>query len=580
MAFSHGVEVRVHRALILDRPFSALDVASDGRGLRFGVRGSRRDALFDRLGRRHAPPEAMVRFVELVQLGNIMRALLLRLRRRLEHGQQRLCSFDRRTGERGARVRQLLLICACALYGREGLKESVKVAVVAFVVDQSLELGVVELAKALVEVDRIEIVQPPTVALHRASMLLATQDTTRLVVDLVDEDDALALALTCRTLRDAVRSLFSQPHPRAPRLRTRTRACACSVTRMAWARACGCPCACRWAAQLGKQEVLEWARAQGCPWHGAVVGASAGGHAELVRWLHEEGCASEPRVLALEAAAEGGHVGVLAELIRQEGYAWSHLVSTAAARGGHVTTLAWLHKRGCPHGPWLMTAAAAGGHMDALRWAHETGCRMGVSDGKPTANAAAGGGHLAVLRWLRGHGCAWDAETSSLLARGGHLDALRWARAEGCPWDSRACAAAAAGGHLDVLRWLRANGCPWGAETCSAAARGGHLHVLQWAREHNCVWDAAALAEATEHGHAHVAAWAHAAGAPDQSVVYEAPALWGGLSAAVQRLMRADESDEDDDGRESEGEASHARAAQLARLIGLASASASRSGAR
>ncbi|KAG8461449.1 hypothetical protein KFE25_001053 [Diacronema lutheri] len=101
-----------------------------------------------------------------------------------------------------------------------------------------------------------------------------------------------------------------------------------------------------------------------------------------------------------------------------------------------------------------------------------------------------------------------------------------------------------------------------------------------WAREHNCVWDAAALAEATEHGHAHVAAWAHAAGAPDQSVVYEAPALWGGLSAAVQRLMRADESDEDDDGRESEGEASHARAAQLARLIGLASASASRSGAR
>ena len=129
---------------------------------------------------------------------------------------------------------------------------------------------------------------------------------------------------------------------------------------------------------------------------------------------------------------------------------------------------------------------------------------------------AAEGGHLGALQYLRGLDppCPWDIDTCKWAAWGGHLDILKWARSEDppCPWDVWTCAAAAEGGHLEVLHWLREQDppCPWGLSTCSFSARGGHLEVLKFARGQDppCRWGRDMCRElASQNGHEHVIEW-------------------------------------------------------------------------
>jgi len=183
--------------------------------------------------------------------------------------------------------------------------------------------------------------------------------------------------------------------------------------------------------------------------------AAAGGNAEVVRWLHEHGCAFD------ESACSG------------------------AARFGHLEVLKWLRQRDCPWNMWCLNDAAWGGHDEVIVWARANGCEWSLH----AAMWAARKGHVSTLRLLRRMGCRWDEKACMWAAREGHLEALQYLRTgDGgvCPWDAKTCWAAAVAGHLEVLQWARANGCPWTWMTWAGAALTGQVHVLRWLRANGC----------------------------------------------------------------------------------------------
>jgi hypothetical protein len=69
-----------------------------------------------------------------------------------------------------------------------------------------------------------------------------------------------------------------------------------------------------------------------------------------------------------------------------------------AAAGGHLEVVRWLHENrseGCT--VWAMNRAAGGGFLEVIRWLHENrneGCTIQAMD------LAASGGHVEVVRWL------------------------------------------------------------------------------------------------------------------------------------------------------------------------------------
>ena len=234
--------------------------------------------------------------------------------------------------------------------------------------------------------------------------LLDNHASLRLVADAVHEDDALALALACTPLRDALFARF----PRLPadhahggqRIRTRDAAVVATAGRLAW--------------------VLEMEMGLGEGWRPA--------------WLE--------RGLTDEVAIRVAYLGGLAALQ----WVWQLRQREPAL---------WLHEPHCAGA--VCISAARGGQLDVLLWARENGFDWAGETTSPsgtTCAAAARGGHLGVLKWARENGSEWTESTCSGAARGGHLGVLRWAKEQGCPWDWQTVVAAAEGGHLEVLMWV------------------------------------------------------------------------------------------------------------------------------
>jgi hypothetical protein len=391
--------------------------------------------------------------------------------------------------------------------------------------------------------------------------LLDNHASLRLVTDAVHEDDALALALACSPLRDALFARF----PRLPadhahggqRIRTRDAAVVATAGRLAWVLEMemglgegwrpawlergltdevairvaylGGLAALQWVWQLRQREPALWLHEPHCA--GAVcISAARGGQLDVLLWARENGFdwageTTSPSGTTCAAAARGGHLGVL-KWARENGSEWTESTCSGAARGGHLGVLRWAKEQGCPWDWQTVVAAAEGGHLEVLMWVYSVPIgSFGPWSGIPAPNtlfrqhaacfAAAGGGHLAVLQWGRARDARyghqefmWNTRTSWAAARGGHLEVLQWARENGCPWDTTCCLGAARGGHLRVLQWARENGCAWGKATCSSAARGGHLGVLQWARENGCAWGEKTCLAAAVGGHLEVLLWA------------------------------------------------------------------------
>ena len=373
--------------------------------------------------------------------------------------------------------------------------------------------------------------------------LLDNHASLRLVADAVHEDDALALALACTPLRDALFARF----PRLPadhvhaghRIRTRDAAVVATAGRLAWVLGLGEGRRPAWlelgsrphevaarVARLGGLAALQWVWQldvlrlererpvgdNGCDWGWMTCAAAArGGHLGVLKWARENGCEWSWRTCSF--AARGGHLGVL-QWARENGCEWDWQTCIEAAQGGHLGVLMWALRNGVPSPECyldrqlLALAAARGGHLEVLQWA-----RQNCSDDQflwsaRTCCLAARSGHLEVLQWARENGCPWDTTCCSAAARGGHLRVLQWARENGCAWWKETCFWAARGGHLGVLQWARENGCEWGAKTCMGAVVGGHLEVLQWAVQNDCAWDIPRCLEAAQdYHHPAVEAW-------------------------------------------------------------------------
>ena len=129
-------------------------------------------------------------------------------------------------------------------------------------------------------------------------LLLDERGLLSLVLDLLSADEALCVALVCRSFRDKV---FDR-HATAvsPRLRTSVSAVVGSIARLAWARQlgrCGRCCqtaadsTCRIAATSQDPSLLSWAVENGCKWileacaRAAAVAGSVGALEWIINWV-------------------------------------------------------------------------------------------------------------------------------------------------------------------------------------------------------------------------------------------------------------------------------------------------------
>ena len=122
------------------------------------------------------------------------------------------------------------------------------------------------------------------------------------------------------------------------------------------------------------------------------------------------------RMFGVLEAAERGHLSTLKRLHQQGLVQFTSEICEKAASGGHFELLKWAHANGCP---WdnpgrpstgvpldgnTCVCAASNGHLDILKWVVANGCPWD----KWTCSNAASHGQLEVFRWAREHGCPRD----------------------------------------------------------------------------------------------------------------------------------------------------------------------------
>ena len=191
------------------------------------------------------------------------------------------------------------------------------------------------------------------------------------VAEALHPDDALAVALSCRTLWRA---------STAPPRHTRYDAALFSVNRLLWALNSGLKLS-----------------------HKLAERASALGKLELLRALYGLD-ASIFDHSTKDAAARHGCIEVL-EWLAEMGIE-SEFAANEAAKYGQIEALKWLHERGSILTAAVCISAACGGQLEALRYAHSNGAPLDDM----VCYDAARGGHREVLRYAHSNGCSWVAE--------------------------------------------------------------------------------------------------------------------------------------------------------------------------
>lgn len=367
-------------------------------------------------------------------------------------------------------------------------------------------------------------------------------DLVRLVVDLIDEDDSLAAALTGRWLRAAVCGDLTSRWPDGTRLGPR--AVTASPARLQWALARNLipmhsAGVCTAAAKAGRLAVLQAARAAGLPWdkggaQGAFSQAALGGHLEVLVWAHANGSTHDGSAAYAAAGAPSRRIEMLEWL--WNGPAWNesspstkeaHAALCCAARSGHLEVVQWLIGHGVSwvgnQSPCPGESAAEKGHLHVLKWAKlnaldlpdnlvwcaansvqfdiikwaitEAGFEWNGADDpwEETFDQIALSGNVEIMQWAHDHGCTMSGSAFAYAACHGSLECLKWLQQHGVPMpeSAEACRVAAASGKLECLQWLRAQGFPWDAGTCRAARRATWVipeaeATLSWAQAHGC----------------------------------------------------------------------------------------------
>ncbi|WZN65965.1 putative ankyrin repeat protein [Chloropicon roscoffensis] len=348
----------------------------------------------------------------------------------------------------------------------------------------------------------------------------------KIVDENVQQNDLLALAMTCRFFREKQKDLGKKVetdlnYGSLRRLKNSGKVTSHTLGWFQWV------CDTLEILPGYKYDLDE--RVKGAMYEGDLVNYAAfQGSVEILRWLVEDK-GWELNVETDRWAGRGGSVEVLEylnfittrgllEYLGGEGYEFTKAACHGAAIGGSLKALKFL--RGLePPCPWDVNTcshAAYGGHLEALKWARSQDPPCPWNE--MTCADAARGGHLEVLKWARSEDppCPWDEMTCNGAAHEGQLEVLKWVRDQDppCPWDERTCREAAQEGHLEVLKFLRAQKppCPWDEGTCQWAARNGHLEVLKWVRSQDppCPWGASTCAYAAFGGRHDVLKWLRA----------------------------------------------------------------------
>ncbi|WZN64715.1 putative ankyrin repeat protein [Chloropicon roscoffensis] len=304
----------------------------------------------------------------------------------------------------------------------------------------------------------------------------------KIVDENVQQNDTVALALTCRFYREKQKDLGGklETNLTAKHLLNLQKRGKVAPYSLGWFQ---------WVCDTFKilpGFKLGYMRVEGAVYEGDLVHYAAfQGSVEILRWLMEEK-GWEPNEKTGLKAGRGGSVEILEYLV-DSGYELTRGACAGAAGEGHLEALKFL--RGldppCPWSAWTCAEAAKGGHLDILKWlrSQDPPCPWSAW----TCSVAAQEGHLEVLKWLRSQDppCSWDWVTCLSAAQEGHLEVLKWLRSQDppCRWDERTCAYAARRGHLDILKWARSEDppCPWSRRSCrEVASNYVHEHIVKW----------------------------------------------------------------------------------------------------
>ena len=159
----------------------------------------------------------------------------------------------------------------------------------------------------------------------------------------------------------------------------------------------------------------------------------------------------------------------------------------AAAEGGHLDVVKYLHENGCPwesdsdyescdEGNFNVWAAAAStGHLDVLKYVIDAGLPF-IETKKESMYARTGAVNVS--------------EIMEKAAYGGHLNVLKYAHEIGWHFNSFTCNDACRGGHLDVLKYIFKIGCKYpdgleyNYEECFlCASDNGYEHIVKFLNE-------------------------------------------------------------------------------------------------
>ena len=250
---------------------------------------------------------------------------------------------------------------------------------------------------------------------------------------------------------------------------------------------------------------------------------SAKGDVELLDALLEGDDSLEVTNLVLEAASEGGHLGVVERLLRagadvnaDPSKGFGHTALQAASKGGHLDVVEQLLRAGADvnadpskdYGYAALQAASEGGYLGVFERLLIAEAQVSADlpqdyYGRTALQAASEGGHLGVVERLLMAGAnvnadpPWrDGHTALQAAcRGGHLGVVERLLMAGADVNAKpawrkgytALQAASRGGHLEVVERLIIAGADvntdaakhHGRTALQAASEGGYLGVVE-----------------------------------------------------------------------------------------------------
>lgn len=183
--------------------------------------------------------------------------------------------------------------------------------------------------------------EPPTLVTE------LNDDCWAVVAQHVDDDDLLALALTCTAGAKGM-------------------------------RASGRKCVTSYCAVTASPARIMWARTSlGLPWDERIAEAIAYyGKLDTLRCAREQirpPCPWNTGTGVLRRAASKGHIAIL-KYARESGCKWDSSVSAAAGGAGELEALRWLRSMCCPWSDLTTSWAFVNGHSQVVDWALENGC--------------------------------------------------------------------------------------------------------------------------------------------------------------------------------------------------------------